>query len=71
MTGFTCEQVGSNLGVQGTPSIFINGKEYQGERNIASLIEATEKALAGAVLMHKVDQELDIIHRRLWNDAVT
>ena len=38
-------QAARNLGVQGTPSIFINGKEYQGERNIASLIEATEKAL--------------------------
>jgi len=42
-------QTARDIGVQGTPSIFINGKEYQGERDVASLMQATERALERAI----------------------
>ena len=34
---------GRQIGVQGTPSIFINGEAYQGDRDLESLIKAVEK----------------------------
>lgn len=37
--------IGKELALQGTPAVFINGKEYHGQRDLDSLRSAVEKAL--------------------------
>jgi predicted DsbA family dithiol-disulfide isomerase len=36
---------GSRSGVRGTPSIYVNGRKYQGQRDAKSMIENIEKQL--------------------------